>query len=60
MGQLLLGRLAETKRWKKVVALLRAGSSVAELAEALAPVECILAVEAPPEPSDLPRKKAIQ
>ncbi len=36
MGQLLLGRLAETKRWKEVVALLRAGSSVAELADAAA------------------------
>ena len=36
MGHLLLGRLGATKRWKDVVELLRAGASVAELAEATA------------------------
>ena len=49
-----------TKRWTNVVDLLRSGSSVAGLTEALAAVEYMLAVEAPSEHSDRARRKVMQ
>lgn len=36
MGHLHLGRLAATRRWKEVIALLRTGAGIAELADATA------------------------